>query len=146
MIIKHIDRTIARMIREAVEDALKPVTAKLGIEIVAGSGTFTSTSFRFKVEALVKAADGTVETQERLSFRAMAHVYGLSVDDLDKTFVCRGEEYQIIGLRARARRNPIEVKRLRDGKVFVFSAEAAKIYLKAGEASKANLAANGVGE
>ena len=117
------DRSKAKILGEEMEQALQLVAKRHGVQIRAGRGAFTKTTFeaRFEVAETVK---GVAQTPERATFARMVKLYGLATGDLGKTFSQDGYTFKIVGLNTRRRRYPVVVERQPDGKRFKFGAEA----------------------
>lgn len=120
--ITEMNRANARMLGDAIAEALQGVAEEFGVQIKAGGGSFDFTSLTQKVEVSIINEDGEAETKEATAFRMNADSFpGLSPDDLYKTFVCKGEIYKIMGLRPRAHTRHILCKT--KGKLYTFRAQ-----------------------
>ncbi len=99
------------------------VTAKVGRASIQASGN----SFEFKVELVAEGAP----TKEAEAFTQLAAGYGLSPDDLGRTFRYSGhrdggQSFTITGLNPRASKRPILVHSPDDDREYVWPAEVVK--------------------
>jgi len=88
-------------------------------------------AFSFNLRVGIPDADGSLFEPGKALFGAMAETYGLSPDDLGRTFTVRGEAFRITGLSPSRPKYPIDVERLPDRRGFKFSADIVALHLKA---------------
>ena len=88
-------------------------------------------AFSFNLRVGIPDADGTLFEPGKALFGAMAETYGLSPDDLGRTFTVRGETFRITGLSPNRPKYPIDVERLPDRRGFKFPADIVALHLKA---------------
>jgi len=103
------DKAILKnIVRPALNAKLKELSEELGIEITAGSASYSGANATFKLELATIGDGGVVNTPEREHFLSHSHTFGLPADALDSivTF-SRGEEMRIAGLKIKARKNNI---------------------------------------
>jgi len=124
--IKTINREACKILRDVMNEALQEVAEKMGVKIEVGNASFTSSNITFKVSVATTNDDGTVNSKEAEAFKTYAFRWGLSPDDLNKTFVSGGKTYKITGASPRASRFPILAERVPDGKGFKFPADTVK--------------------
>jgi len=135
---KTIDRQSAKALSLDMMEALKAVATKHGVQFRDKGGSFTPNNVTFRIEAAVIGATGVAETKERTEYPRYCQMYGLKAEWLDQSFTSAGgESYTIVGLNTRKHKNPILCKRVSDGKIYVFSAEAVKMYMAMAAAPKA---------
>jgi len=113
-------------IRSALNKAHKAVEAEFNISISLGTITHYSTHFTTKMTATRNTQDGKKVTQESIDFKRLAHLYNLSPDDLNKTFIHKGEEFVITGLKSRNKTYPILAIKLSTGQSYKFPASVVK--------------------
>lgn len=134
MSIKAFDKPNLKMLRNEIDDALKHVAEKHGIRLSLGNISFTATTFTGKLEALI--SDGNAEDLDsnikwQKNFLTYAPLYGLSKDDLGRTFTYANKEYKIVGaMGGKAMSQQIIVKREGAEKAQRMDAETVKILLK----------------
>lgn len=126
--ITKFDRPTARTFAAAVEKALAALATEHGVSIKLGTVKYRDSSCTVTMEVATIAEDGTVATRDADAFRVMAKFYGLSPDDLGKTFRANGTTFKITGLRPRGRKRPIMATDPH-GREFVFPAEDVKRFL-----------------
>lgn len=113
---KNIDKKTFDAIRKSIATALDSVGKEYGVQFKAGNISYSDTYFNIKVSAHVIGEGGDVITQEAEAFQKLAHLFGLLSSDLFRAFVFRGTAYKIIGLNARAAKNPIMLLNMNTGK------------------------------
>ena len=125
----EIDRPFLDKARTHIDKALAAVGKELGVNIKTGNCRYSSSTFTFKLEGCLIGDDGNAVTKEAESFTMLASSYGLKPEDLHKEFKNGGDTYQIVGLKYRARKFPIQAKRLSDGTVYKFPADTVRFAL-----------------
>ena len=96
-------------IRKQMQNALNMFADKTDIQIEVGNCSYRGGEATFKVKVLMEGAK--TREQQDLEFYAELH-------KLDLTLTM-GEDMQLVGYKARARKKPWILKRLRDGAEFV---------------------------
>jgi len=125
-----IDRSFLRTVRPRVDQALEALGKELGVEFNLGNASFDDKTATFKLNIAVIGEDGEVVDVEAETFKQRATLYGLSPDDLGKTFNTNNGTFKITGLKPSRRKYPISADRVDDGKGFKFTAENVKRCLK----------------
>ena len=125
----EIDRPFLDKARSHIDTSFASVGKELGVNIKTGICRYSSSSFTFKLEGCLIGDDGNAVTKEAESFTMLASSYGLKPEDLHKEFKNGGDTYQIVGLKYRARKFPIQAKRLSDGVVYKFPADTVRFAL-----------------
>lgn len=118
---------------EKVESVLKETGDEMGVSLSIDPIRYYPDRFHFKVKGCFKETDdhGEEITPEGKDFHAYADRYGLSPDDLHKTFnTPQGETFKITGLNRRAHKYPIQVKRESDNALFKMPVYMVALYLK----------------
>ena len=124
------DRATVKTIREQMEEVLGGLAHDLKAKITVGSASFTANNIHFKVEVAQVGENGEANTQEAQSFKLCARMYGLTPDDLGKTFKhWSGQVFTITGASSRRCRTPIFAERS-DGKRYRFPAAEVVALLK----------------
>ncbi len=119
-----------RVIRDAINKRLEGIEKEIGCKLRQGNATYTPSSVKIALEISEVAADGTVQTKEMESFKALATLYGLKPEDLGRTFTSNGRTFKLVGLKSRASRLPFLGEEVGTGRVFKFT-EATMNQLKA---------------
>ncbi len=113
-----INKSVAKEIGAAVEEALAEVAEKFGLKVEVRGGSFDANSFRPKVEFQTA---GAAEDE----FRTYAAMYGLDPDDFGRKFVSKGRTFRVSGLATRSRTYPILATDIASSKTYKFTAEGA---------------------
>lgn len=120
-------RDVIKKIHEDLIAAVEPVIKQHGLAMAARPTrmSFTSTDFKFSVEAAVTNSAGDVETKEASTYRQLATIYEMEPTWLFKHLkTSAGPIYKILGLNTRSRKMPVLAER--DGKTYKVSALAFK--------------------
>lgn len=127
-----IDNNLYKLLRPALEKALKPVEDALGIKIELGTGVMDREGKvgTLKLELSTVGEDGTSEKREALDFKRMAPLYGLKASDLGREFSVGGKRFRISGWRVRASAKPIIAARVDNGREYIWALEDVKMYLE----------------
>jgi hypothetical protein len=123
--IKQLDRATLKFLRAELDTAVAVVAQRHGIVLTIGNARFTPATATFKLNVATKTTDGTVIDREREDFIALADVYDLKPEWLDKTFQHGGLTYKIVGLKTRRRKNPVVATH--SGKTYVFPVDIIKL-------------------
>jgi hypothetical protein len=97
----------AQRISARIMETLASLEDELGVTFSRGNGSYDEQSFSLKVTATLNNVDGSAQSKEALDFVANAPMYGLSPDDLGKTFISNGKTMTITGMKPRNRKYPI---------------------------------------
>ena len=118
----NITHASVKAMREDINEALKEVGKKYGIELHAGNASFTRDGMtgKFQLKLVSLGSDGKVFNPAEGDFKSLCKLYGFEASALGRTFTSRGERYAITGLNAKARKNIIIAERAKDGAEFVF--------------------------
>lgn len=133
---KEITKEFLKDFRTQLDYALKELGEKEGIKLTAGRCSYSDTFFSIKIEGAVEAEKGVATTKDQIAFKENAELYGLSPDDLFKTFRVGfgAEAYEVWGLRPRSKKYPILAKKVGTDDVYKFEAAIVKGYLRVQEA------------
>ena len=121
--IKQFNRTTLDLLRVELNEALKVVSEKFGVQAGVGNCRYDKQSATFKVELAVTNSTGIAQTKIVGEFLAVAEQLDLSKGDLYKEFSYLGETYKLIGYSRRSRTYPFIAERVRDGGKIKFSKE-----------------------
>ncbi len=124
MKITTFDRSTCRDVSERIAKALAPLAQELGVSITPRGGSYGPGHYTLKVEVATIATDGKVRTKQSEDFQTLAKLYGMSPNDLGRTFRSGGKEYTIAGLAPRKRARPIIASC--GGREYCFAAEDVK--------------------
>ena len=116
------DSKTAVEIREKVEAFVQDLANEYGISPQVGRVTYGSDFARMKVEF------GSLTESGVPAFIQDGAKFGIKASDYNRVFTAfDGKEYQIVGVRPRARKRPVIIKRLTDCKEFASSLRQALI-------------------
>ena len=99
-----------KVIRVAINTALREVEEAHGIKLNIGNISFDDTTFRTKLEASIVNEKGIVEDRERTDFTKYATMFDLNPEWLDKEIVLNGRTFTITGLNTKASKNNIRIQ------------------------------------
>jgi hypothetical protein len=107
-------------IMDAVDKAFREALETEGLERVKMSGKYGELgSITLKFHGVQMNEKGVNEASELAQdFIAGSHYFDIPAKALGETINYLGTDYQIIGMRPRARKAPIIVKRVRDAKLY----------------------------
>jgi len=134
------NRAKAQALREAIQEALKPVEAAHGVKVSLGNSSYNSESVSFsKFSVGVVSADGNIMTPRAVDFIKHAYKYNMKPEDLFRTITLqdRGgdKEFKIVGIPARARSKQIVIADA-DGGLYNADPQTVKRQLDEGEKIK----------
>ena len=99
-------------IRKQMQNSLSLFADKTDMQIEVGNCSYRGGEATFKVKVLMEGA----KTREQEDLEYYAELYKL---DLTKIAKLMGEDMSLVGYKARARKKPFVLQRLRDGAEFV---------------------------
>jgi hypothetical protein len=110
-----ISKALLKALREDMDQALKTVAIKYGLEsLTTGSCSFDETEATFKVTAKCKVSVATKVAKNVLEMQMV----GLQESDLNREVEIQGAMFKIVGANTRSRKNCVEIERVSDGKSF----------------------------
>ena len=115
-------------IRKQMQNSLSLFADKTDIQIEVGNCSYRGGEATFKVQGLMEGAK--TREQEDLEYYAELHKL-----DLTKIAKLQGEDMSLVGYKARARKKPWVLQRLRDGAEFVCEDRLASQFFKKEEAN-----------
>ena len=118
MKITSLDKPALRVLREKIEAALAPVAAELDLTFRMGGIRYTTENCTVKIEVATKGEGGEAKDKYAVAFTREAKWFDLDPADLGKVVHAYGDTFTIVGLNTRARKNPVIIRRVKDGKTF----------------------------
>jgi hypothetical protein len=103
---------LRKQLQSALDGAVDTENITGDIKIEVGNCSYRGGEATFKVKCLVEGA----KTREQEDLEYYAELYKL---DLTKIAKLMGEDMSLVGYKARARKKPFVLQRLRDGAEFV---------------------------
>jgi len=80
----------------------------------------------------IPTTDGSLFSQEKVLFEALAGSFGLEPSDYGRSFRTGGETYRITAINPNRPKYPISAERVADGRGYKFSGEDVAMYLRSG--------------
>ena len=105
--IKNFDKTTCRDVSAAIEEALRPLGERLGLTFRPRGGSFSGTSYTLKLECVAGTDGDAPAGRDAEAFRLYATRYGLTPDDLGRTFKVGGREHRLVGAAPRSHKKPL---------------------------------------
>ncbi len=115
-------------IRKQMQNSLNLFADRTDMKIEVGNCSYRGGEATFKVKVLMEGAK--TREQEDLEYYAELHKL-----DLTKIAKLQGEDMSLVGYKARARKKPWVLQRLRDGAEFVCEDRLASQFFKKEEAN-----------
>lgn len=111
-------RNDVKVMREELQKELDNFAKEHGITIKVGNATYDETDIHFKVDIASASAD-----TERVRWEQNCRYFGLVPEDYGKEITLQGQKFAVVGVKPKARKNCIIVRRISDGKEFLTSRE-----------------------
>ena len=115
-------------IGEMVSQTLDNLGKELGIKFNYKGGSFSPTSFTFKIKADILNAAGVNEADKQF-FGMYAEMFGLLPEDYGKTVRLKRSLFKIIGIAPNSWKYPILVENVASGKVWKYPASTIQFLL-----------------
>ena len=116
------NRTLAKKVQEESEKALAEIAKKYGVTIKGAGGSLGSNDFTMKMKVELV---GVKKTYDPYVYTAL----GLPENVIGKTFVSRGEKYEITEISTRSPKYPV-IARNSKGKGFKFTVDSVNRLIK----------------
>lgn len=118
--ITNIDKKAMIALRPQIDEALKELGERLGIEFHTGNGSYGGNEAHFKLT--MKVSDPEIqEKAARDEFNRYCSYFDLKPEDLGKEFRAGSKRYKLIGLEMKRRKFPIRVMDLSANKVVLLT-------------------------
>lgn len=120
-------------LRRDLMTACKQVAETHGLTVEGGelSDIDLRHGFDIAFRVGIPMEDGSLFTQEKLMFEALAGSFGLEPSDYGRTFRTDGHAFRITAINPNRPKYPISAERIADGFGYKFSAENILAYLRA---------------
>jgi hypothetical protein len=110
--------------RPQIEDALKELGERLGIDFKLGRGTYNASGVSGSFALEMAAHDAaTGKSGAQVLFERLAPRYGLTGEDYGREFTYQRNRYKLVGINPKSPVNCLTIARVPDGKEFVISLE-----------------------
>jgi hypothetical protein len=103
--------------------AMEELEKKYGVKVEMGRISYNEHEFSTKLNVTNATNDEELEKTKFMNAIAPFANYGLYADDYKKEFKIQGKTYQLIGVKPRARKNPLIIKD-KEGKTYCCAPEA----------------------
>lgn len=110
--VQGFDRSNAKTVHQAVQDAMQRIAADYGLEADVGGLRFDDTQARCRVSFTcteVRDGAGNVRDHKADDFRSKAPLVGVSESAYGQTITLRGREYVASRINLRATKMPVEL-------------------------------------
>ena len=114
---------LRKQLQSALDGAVDTENINGDITIDVGNCSYTGGEATFKVKCILKGA----KTREQIDLEYYADLHGIDTTAIAKL---QGEDMSLVGYKARARKKPWVLQRLRDGAEFVCDDNLAKKFFK----------------
>ena len=129
MRIESIDKAACKAIDAEARAALEQVAEKLGLTVKLGGGSYDPTTGTYTPRVTF-----SVDGAEARAWAQVAALVGLAPDDYGREIAYGGiGRVRLVGINLRARRFPILVERVDDGKVYKVPEASVAAFLKVAE-------------
>lgn len=112
-----LDSAKVRALAEDIQNALKEVGDKHGVQIETGRGTYNSSSLKIQLHCNV--GDSKTEA-EKTQFNIFAPRFGFKPEDYKRSFTVDNKTYQLVGFAPRSRKYQL-VGRAKNGTEYRFT-------------------------
>jgi hypothetical protein len=113
-----------KTMRPQIEDALKELGERLGIDFKLGRGTYNGSGVNGSFALEMAARDAaTGKSGAQVLFERLAPRYGLTAEDYGREFTYQRTRYKLVGINPKSPVNCLSVARVKDDKEFVISIE-----------------------
>lgn len=120
----EINREVLRNLRFEINDAIKEIGDRHGVDLKLGNAKFTEIDCTFQLKGNVQDA-GDGRPAAAVEWDRYRNRYGLHDVEFGDAFHFRGVQYNVCGIKPRSPKYPILAKDL-SGEVFKFKVDAVK--------------------
>ena len=127
MKVSKFDKPSLKVIREAMNAALKDVESKYGIKVSVGNASYSSDEVTFKVKANTVGQGGQVNSKEANMWALYADMNGIGHLSVGDTITLQGKPFTIAGWNTRAKKSPVNITD-QNGRSYKCSVAMVKMY------------------
>jgi hypothetical protein len=126
------DRASVRQILNDCDSALQAVAKKYGLTLIRKNCNYypNEVPVAFKLIVTQVNEDGEGIDPSASDFLTHAEAFGLSKDDLGKTFTVRGDSFKVCGLAPKSHKYPILAQKIGTTKRFKFGVYEVRSFLE----------------
>lgn len=119
MKVTNFDRSNLRQINAEIEQAMKAVAQKYGLQVKLGNTRFSNSNASSKFELMTVSESGAVMSKEAIDFNRYKNAKAIRAN-LGDSFQFNGNTYTITGYKAKSYKYPVLAKCSVDGKTYKF--------------------------
>lgn len=113
-----------KTMRPQIEEALKELGERLGIDFSLGRGTYNASGVSGSFALEMAARDeATGKSGGQVLFERLAPRYGLTAEDYGREFTYQRNRYKLVGINPKSPVNCLTILRVKDDKEFVMGLE-----------------------
>lgn len=118
MAIKQFDKKNLKALRQDMNDVLKAVELRYGIQINVGNASFSDNEVTFKTKCNTLSEGGKAQTKEAQNWKLYAELNGVGQFSIGDRITIQGQVFTIEGWNTRAKKSPVMIKDIATGKTF----------------------------
>ena len=118
MAIKQFDRKNLKALRQDMNDVLKAVELRYGIQINVGNASFSDNEVTFKTKCNTIGEGGKAQTKEANQWKMYAELNGVGQFSVGDRITIQGQVFSIEGWNTRAKKSPVMIKDIATGKSY----------------------------
>ena len=122
-----IDRPFVKEFHSKLNDTVKEFARQNNLTCKSGSLRYDDTSMRVTLTFAVEQSSSEVMISKKKEWYVHCRFYDLAPEDFGETIVMGGETFTITGLNLKSKRNAVELKRVRDGKMYRSTSTAVRV-------------------
>jgi len=118
MAIQQFDRKNLKALRQDMNDVLKAVELRYGIQINVGNASFSDNEVTFKTKCNTIGEGGKAQTKEANQWKLYAELNGVGQFSVGDRVTIQGQVFTIEGWNTRAKKSPVMIKDVATGKSY----------------------------
>lgn len=126
MVIKEFNKKNLRSLADEINEAVKKIGAKYGLEFAPKGGSYVENEWTYK--GILKTT-GAKKDEDEANARS-GRLLGFAPDAIGKTFIFRGRKHRITGFDLKKRVYPVKAVRVEDNVPFRFADDLIKSLIK----------------
>lgn len=128
---KTMDKQTLKQFREDFQENVKALEDKYNASIVLGNIRYGENQFTSKL-TFTEVTEGVPREDAKWieSLRIHGHEYGLDEEDYGTNFTKGADEYEVLGIKPKARKYPIVGRNVSTGKLYKFTQRAIQTHIR----------------